>query len=143
MDALNKIREDLQKGLDYTLKTNIVLYDQISAFGEGMLAFHTADIERLIRENALMRARIEELIVGYEHSNFAPDTDVKLPECSCNNADEVCGVCFRDKGYDVKEGEHGQELVKVGFYCSNKEHGLSTELCEVKQCDNCKYNQIV
>lgn len=52
---LNKIKDDLQEMLDedndnYQLKTDDQLIEDISNFGCGEINFHTADIERLLKE---------------------------------------------------------------------------------------------
>jgi hypothetical protein len=45
------VREQMQAGLeDYDLKTDEELVDIITNFGCGETEFHTADVERLIRE---------------------------------------------------------------------------------------------
>ena len=49
------IRVNLQECLeDYTLKTDEELIEQISLFGCGEDEFHTADVERLIKEKDLL-----------------------------------------------------------------------------------------
>ena len=46
---------------DYKLKTDDELKGQISEFGDGVTEFHTADIERLIREKDEVQKELEEL----------------------------------------------------------------------------------
>lgn len=52
---MRNIRQELQEIEDeyggYKLKTNDEIIDMISDFGNGMLEFHTVDIERLVVEN--------------------------------------------------------------------------------------------
>ena len=55
MDYRSKIQNSLDEAQDgYKLKTNDELIDIIVDFGCGKTEFHTADIERLIREHARM-----------------------------------------------------------------------------------------
>ncbi len=62
MDSIRKqIQDNMDEcGDDYTLKTNDELIDIISNFGCGELEFHTADIERLLKENEMARALKDE-----------------------------------------------------------------------------------
>lgn len=61
---MEHIREQIQDNLeesgdDYILKTDAELIDIISDFGCGETEFHTADIERLIREKHFLEERLE------------------------------------------------------------------------------------
>lgn len=72
-------KEELQESLDeyedgYILKTNKELIDIICYFGMGETEFHTADIERLIKENYKQRELILELVELIGISN------IELPE---------------------------------------------------------------
>ena len=54
------IKEQLQESVeDYTLKTNEELIDILIYFGSGETEFHTADVERLIRENDFMKKKLD------------------------------------------------------------------------------------
>lgn len=60
---MEHIREQIQESLeDYTLKTDDELVDEIIEFGCGEKEFHTADIERLIREKRFLEEKLERLI---------------------------------------------------------------------------------
>jgi len=53
------IKEEMQENIeDYTLKTNEELIDILIYFGSGETEFHTADIERLIRENEYLKNKV-------------------------------------------------------------------------------------
>jgi uncharacterized protein YdaT len=57
------IAEEIQESLDdYTLKTDEELVDDLMQFGSGETEFHTADIERLIREKRLLEEKVESLL---------------------------------------------------------------------------------
>jgi hypothetical protein len=54
------IKEEMQENIeDYTLKTNEELIDILIYFGSGETEFHTADVERLIRENDYMKKKLD------------------------------------------------------------------------------------
>lgn len=58
-----QIQENLdERDENYVLKTNSELIDMIIDFGCGETEFHTADIERLIKENKKMVSVIENLV---------------------------------------------------------------------------------
>jgi hypothetical protein len=64
---MKEIRYNLQNSLDecgedYTLKTNDELINDITVFGIGKTDFHTADIERLIKENIAYEKNIKNFI---------------------------------------------------------------------------------
>jgi hypothetical protein len=60
---MKHIRENIQESLDdYTLKEDIDLINMICDFGSGFLEFHTADIERLIREKSFLKEKVDDLI---------------------------------------------------------------------------------
>ena len=63
MNYRYKIQENLDVDSDgYVLKTNAELVNMIIDFGCGETEFHTADIERLIKENKKMVSVIENLV---------------------------------------------------------------------------------
>lgn len=63
MNYKEELQESLDEcGEDYILKTNKELIDVICDFGMGETEFHTADIERLIKENYKQRELILELV---------------------------------------------------------------------------------
>ena len=60
---LQDIVDDFQEGEDehedgYQQKRNEQLLDYISEFGNGFYEFHTIDVERLIKQNMLMRRKL-------------------------------------------------------------------------------------
>lgn len=64
---MTHIRKQIQERLDedgdgYILKTNDELIDIICNFGCGETEFHTADIERLLREISFLKEREEGLV---------------------------------------------------------------------------------
>jgi len=64
---MTHIRKQIQERLDedgdgYILKTNDELIDIICNFGCGETEFHTADIERLLREISFLKERDEGLV---------------------------------------------------------------------------------
>lgn len=64
------IRAMIQESLDdYTLKTDDELVDMIIDFGCGELEFHTADIERLIREKRMLEEKIKTLAYYIDLNN--------------------------------------------------------------------------
>jgi len=57
------IKEQLQESLDdYTLKSDKEIIDQICHFGCGETEFHTADIERVIKEKQHLEKKLNDLI---------------------------------------------------------------------------------
>jgi hypothetical protein len=63
---MKPIREELQEFEDeqmdgYKLKTNEEIIDMIMEFGNGELAFHTLDINRLVVENRRLIELLEDL----------------------------------------------------------------------------------
>lgn len=71
-------RSDLQESLDYyddgyRLKTNEEIIDIICDFGCGETEFHTADIERLIKENSKMVDVFKKIIGSLNN-----EKDIKL-----------------------------------------------------------------
>lgn len=68
---MDHIKEQIQENLidsgdDYVLKTDTELIDIITKFGCGETEFHTADIERLLREKHFLEERNESLIERIE-----------------------------------------------------------------------------
>jgi len=64
---MTHIRKQIQDNLDesgdgYILKTDSELIDIIANFGNGETEFHTADIERLLREKHFLEERNEGLV---------------------------------------------------------------------------------
>lgn len=61
-EGLKDIWDELQDALydmdDYTLKTDEELVNKIKGFGCGHTEFHTADIERLLKENEFLKAQL-------------------------------------------------------------------------------------
>lgn len=75
MNYRYKIQENLDDDSDgYVLKTNAELVNIIMDFGCGETEFHTADIERLIKENKKMVSVIENLV------DVLSDTDLGILE---------------------------------------------------------------
>lgn len=61
-EKLCAIRDNLQEGLDdYTLKTDEEIIEQLCLFGSGIDNFHTADVERLLKEKQLLLKETYEL----------------------------------------------------------------------------------
>lgn len=56
---LGTITAMLEEGKDYKLKTNEDLIEKIIIFGCGETDFHTADVERLIRENEFLKSKLK------------------------------------------------------------------------------------
>ena len=84
MDIREKIQDSLDdSGDDYTLKTNEELIDIISEFGCGETEFHTADIERLIKENEHLKKMLD-----------APKTKL-VKHTVCANCEAV-GIIYKD-----------------------------------------------
>lgn len=70
MNYRYKLQESLEdSGDDYVLKTNQELKNIIIDFGCGETEFHTADIERLIKEHEKMRDIILELATELKARN--------------------------------------------------------------------------
>ena len=60
------VKEQIQEVLEgegYTLKTDEFLIDMICQFGCGHFEFHTADIERLIKENQVLNTLVVDLLL--------------------------------------------------------------------------------
>ena len=57
-DIIDKSREGLH---DYTLKTDEEIIKILCEFGSGETDFHTADVERLLKQKQWQEKRIEEL----------------------------------------------------------------------------------
>jgi hypothetical protein len=75
MNYRKKLQESLDESGDgYALKTNSELINMIKDFGCGETEFHTADIERLIKENKKMVSVISNLV------NALYDTDLGIFE---------------------------------------------------------------
>lgn len=71
------MQESLSAHDDYILKTNEQLLDQISEFGCGETEFHTADIERLIKENEEFKKFLRAELAHY---NRLLDTEKKIDQ---------------------------------------------------------------
>jgi hypothetical protein len=68
---MEHIKEQIQESLidsgdDYVLKSDAELIDIICNFGCGETEFHTADIERLIKEKHFLEERNEGLVERIE-----------------------------------------------------------------------------
>ena len=75
------IQDDLDESGDgYILKTDSELIDIITNFGNGETEFHTADIERLLREISFLKEREEGLVKRIKQLLNVKLTDEQLIE---------------------------------------------------------------
>ena len=76
---METIREHLQESCnevdDYVLKTDDEIIDIIIQFGLGETEFHTADIERLIREKRALEKIVENAKDCYEYDGHLLNFD--------------------------------------------------------------------
>jgi len=62
-DIANKIQANLEESGDsYRLKTDSQIIDMIIDFGCGETEFHTADIERILRQKRLLQEKVDVLL---------------------------------------------------------------------------------
>ena len=69
MNPRKKLQDSInESGYDYKLKTNMQLINTITDFGFGETEFHTADIERLIKEHQLLLSTLKRALEYVERN---------------------------------------------------------------------------